>query len=120
MRYFSNKALLNKVPLAFLINGIIIIVLNSIGLLLMFEKEDNQNNLLINNAEINESQNNDENTSEYQTNENEKDEETKPALTLLQAIKTPEIYMITVMTSFYFIGPTNLNIYYKVYFKLKK
>ena len=38
----------------------------------------------------------------------------RPTLTFIQAIKTPEIYMITAMSTFYFIGPTNFNLYFKV------
>ena len=110
-RYFSDDALLNRIPHAFLIIGIINATLNTVGLVLMFDRPDSTPHLLVN------EENAEEASTQADQNESEivdKKVPERPTLTLMQAIKTPEIYMITAMSTFYFIGPTNFNLYFKV------
>ncbi len=80
------------------------ITLSVIGLSMMFEYEENKEIISIN----------DEETPDLNVEKEAKIEDIKPNLTLIQALKTPEVYMLTLMSSFYFIGPTNFDIYYKV------
>lgn len=89
-RYFSDEDLLDRVPYSFLIVSIIAIVLSSLGLLMMFDKPKEPESLVAN----------------EKTNE-------KPTLTFSQAIKIPEVYMLCIMSSLFFFGPLNFNVYFK-------
>ena len=87
-------------PYAFLIMSIITAVLAGLGLLLMYDKPDNS------------TEGGDDETPVL-INEEKPAEDQKPTLTLIEAVKRPEIYMLCIMSSFYYIGPTNFDIYYK-------
>lgn len=102
-RYFSKKLhsdLLERVPITFLIMGLIILVLNLIGVLLMFENNDLE-------AHSDEESNGLINESPQQ--------DSKELLTLKQAIKRPELYMLAILASFFSIAPLNFLANYKIY-----
>lgn len=111
-RFFSNEDLLNQVPKAFIFMSIISALLSLIGLSMMFDKEDSQDMDHL----INEKQDEDLDEIEQPNGKEIKfcNRQKKHSLKFLEAIKIPEIYMICIMTGFYFVGPTNFDIYFKV------
>lgn len=93
--------------------SIISAVLGLIGLMMMFDKEEsNELNYL-----INEKQEEDSHEIEKQKNTKFCNRKKKHDLQLLEAIKIPEVYMISIMVGFFFVGPTNFDIYFKVNYK---
>ena len=87
-RYFSQRELLDKVPHFFLIMAAITFVLNIVGLSMMFEKKEpnsDKADLIVNDALG-------------------AAEPAKPLLYFKQLIRRPEIYMLTILYSFFNIG----------------
>jgi len=106
--------LLEKVPFTFLIISGVIFVLNLIGLLLMFNENNNNNDF----NEMNEQTSGlIQNTSEDEHLELNND--SFKILTLKEALKMPQLYMMAILSSFYFIAPVIFSTNFKVNIRIK-
>ena len=104
-RYFTNENLLDRVPKFFYFCGILSFVCNAVGSLLMFEKQDETLILVVNDEEGETKQLLDQNTGEG----NE-----YPTLTLIDALKMKELYIVALIFSFCDKSVNSYMSYYKV------
>jgi hypothetical protein len=104
--------LLEKVPFTFLIISGVIFVLNLIGLLLIFENKNNNDFNEMNEQTSGLIQDNGY-TSEDEHLELNND--SFKILTLKEALKMPQLYMMAILSSFYFIAPVIFSTNFKVY-----
>jgi len=95
--------LLERVPFTFLIISGIILVLDLIGLLLMFENNNNDSNEMI-----------EQTTGLIQNQEDLEQDDSAKILSLKEALKMPQLYMMAILSSFYFIAPVIFSTNFKV------
>ncbi len=98
-KYFSDEALLNRVPDFFIIASIVTFSLNLIGLLLLFNKEDSPEYLVINKED---------------DDKEDQSVDVHHMLTLKQAIRILDLWIVAFVFSFNKISTNIIKSNYKV------
>jgi hypothetical protein len=102
-KYFTDEALLSRVPNSFLIMGLMSIGIFAVALLIMFDKKEESSLVSQNSKFVNEV-----------PEELKNDDESKPVLTLSQALRKKNLYLLIIMNSFTLISMNVFGVNYKV------
>ena len=102
---------MNKVPKAFLLMGGVLICMNIIGQLMMFEKKETIKKFV----SLEELEVSAELSDEFANSPGVVVEESLSLITFKQALRMPDLYVIALAFSFFKIGPTVFGVNYKTY-----